>query len=68
MCAAYLREAFAKPYMLGAFWCNPIDSKPGFRKTGIKQGLFDRGLKPRPELNRAIRKLNEFLSEQTPER
>ena len=49
--------------MLGAFWCNPFDSKPGFRKTRIKQGLFERGLKPRPELNTAICQLNQFLND-----
>jgi len=66
--AEYLREAMATPYILGAFWCNPIDSKPGFKKTGIKQGIFNRGLKPRPELNRAIRELNQFLDQKTPKR
>lgn len=62
----YIRAAMATPYIIGAFWCNPIDSTPGFRKTGIKQGLFDQGLTPRPELHRAIRELNLFLIENTP--
>lgn len=66
--AEYIREAMATPYILGAFWCNPIDSKPGFKKTGIKQGLFDHGLTPRPELNQAIRELNRFLDKKTPSR
>lgn len=66
--AAYVREALATPYILGAFWCNPIDSKPGFKKAGIKQGLFDHGLSPRPELNLAIRKLNRFLDQRTPQK
>jgi hypothetical protein len=65
--AEYVREAFATPYVIGAFWCNPINSKPGFKKAGIKQGLFDQGLTPRPELNKAIRTLNEFIGEATPE-
>lgn len=64
--AAYVREAMATPYVIGAFWCNPVDSRPGFKKTGIKQGLFDRGLNPRPELNQAIRELNQFLDQKTP--
>lgn len=64
--AAYVREAMATPYIIGAFWCNPIDSKPGFKKTGIKQGLFDHGLSPRPELNLAMRELNRFLDQRTP--
>lgn len=62
----YVRDAMATRYIIGAFWCNPIDSRPGFKKTGIKQGLFDRGLTPRPELNRAIRELNQFLIDKTP--
>ena len=66
--AEYIREAFATPYILGSFWCNPIDSKPGFNKTGIKQGLFDRGLKPRQELHGVIRDLNRTLLQTTPTR
>lgn len=64
--AEYLREAMATPYIIGAFWCNPMDSKPGFGKSGIKQGLFDQGLTPRPELNQAIRELNQHRVEITP--
>lgn len=62
----YIKEAFATPYVVGAFWCNPINSKPGFNKQGIKQGLFDVGMTPRPELHEAIRELNEFLVEKMP--
>ena len=54
------------PYIIGAFWCNPINSKPGFKKAGIKQGLFDLGIVSRPELNKAIRELNRFLEAETP--
>jgi hypothetical protein len=64
--SAYVRQAMATPYILGTFWCNPIDSKPGFKKAGIKQGLFDHSLTPRPNLNRVIRELNQFLEKQTP--
>ena len=64
----YIRDAFATPYILGAFWCNPINSKPGFQKKGIKQGLFDQGLVARPGLNQAIRSLNLFLSQSTPKK
>ena len=64
--AEYIRDAMATPYVIGAFWCNPINSKPNFMKTGIKQGLFDQGLTPRPELNRSIRALNRFLDQKTP--
>jgi hypothetical protein len=64
--AEYLRDALETSYIVGAFWCNPIDSKPSFNKTGIKQGLFDQGLTPRPGLNQAIRELNRFLEKTTP--
>ena len=65
--AEYVSEAMATPYVIGAFWCNPIDSQPGFQKQGIKQGLFpDQGLTPRPELHQAIRELNQRLVKDTP--
>lgn len=66
--AEYVREAIMTPYIIGVFWCNPINSKPGFAKSGIKQGLFDQGLTPRPNLNRQIRELNRFLGQETPKR
>ena len=66
--AEYIRDAFKTPYVIGAFWCNPINSKPGFSKAGIKQGLFDEGLTPRPTLNRAIVELNKHLTRNTPVR
>jgi hypothetical protein len=60
--AEYIREALATPYIIGALWCNLIDSEqPG--KDGIKQGLFLDGLKPRPALHDQIRKLNDDLQE-----
>lgn len=64
--AEYVRQAFATPYILGVFWCNPVDSKPGFKKTGIKQGLFNQDLSPRPGLNQSIQELNQFLVQKTP--
>lgn len=64
--AEYVREAIATPYILGCFWCNPIDSTPSYGRSGIKQGIFDKGLAPRPDLNAALRELNEFLSQQPP--
>ena len=64
--AEYIRAARATPYILGVFWCNPIDSKPGFKKTGIKQGIFDAGLRSRPGLNQAIRKVNVQLKNSQP--
>ena len=45
--AKYIRAAMETPYIIGAFWCNPVDSTGAFNKSGIKQGLFENGLKPR---------------------
>ncbi|GAB6165970.1 hypothetical protein JCM19992_19700 [Thermostilla marina] len=64
--AEYVREALQTPYILGSFWCNPVDSAPGFGQAGIKQGIFDRGLGPRPDLNTALIDLNAYLRKHTP--
>jgi hypothetical protein len=66
----YMKEAFATSYIIGAFWCNPVTQlKPAFYPPGfVKQGLFEEGLKPRPELNQAMRELNQFLNDKTPKR
>ena len=37
--AEYVRAAAATPYILGSFWCNPIDSAPGFNKTGSSRAF-----------------------------
>ncbi|MDZ8119086.1 hypothetical protein [Pontiella agarivorans] len=56
--AAYIRAAKQTSYIIGAFWCNLIDSSPGAGKAGIKQGLFNPGLEPRPALSTCIKNLN----------
>lgn len=61
----YILEAVATPYVLGAFWCNPIDSHPP-GKAGVKQGLFGTGMTPRPDLPRHMKELNQRLKELTP--
>ena len=63
---AYLREGMATSYLIGAFWCNPVDSTGGFQKNGIKQGFFDKGLAPRPGLIEAIREFNKHRERITP--
>ncbi|MEM6688809.1 MAG: hypothetical protein AAF664_05240, partial [Planctomycetota bacterium] len=65
--AKYVRAALKTPYIIGAFWCNPIDSTPAFSKAGIKQGLFGEGLKPRPGLGEGISDLNRRIAEIVPE-
>jgi hypothetical protein len=51
---------------LSQFWCNLIDSKAPFVNAGIKQGLFGRGLTPRPGLAEAVRELNRYREQTTP--
>ena len=65
--AEYLRAALETPYIVGMFWCNPIDSIPGFQKAGIKQGIFAKDLVPRPELNDALREANQHREAVTPD-
>ena len=64
----YLHAALETPYIIGAFWCNPVDSTPNFGKTGIKQGLFEKGLKPRPGLGEMVLELNKYIAKVTPDK
>ncbi|QDT59956.1 hypothetical protein SV7mr_24700 [Stieleria bergensis] len=65
--AEYVKAAIDTDYILGVFWCNPIDSSKGFGKTGVKQGFFGNGLSERPGLHEAVRKLNAYRDKVTPE-
>lgn len=62
----YVKAALKTEYILGVFWCNPIDSSKGFGKSGVKQGFFGDGLTERPGLHEAVRKLNEYRTKVTP--
>jgi len=64
--AEYVRDALGTSYILGVFWCNPIDSKGHFAKSGIKQGFFGNGLALRPGLAEAVRDLNRHREKITP--
>lgn len=55
-------------YIVGVFWCNPVDTPKGFGKPGIKQGFFGDGLAERPGLHEAAKELNAYREERTPER
>jgi hypothetical protein len=66
--AKYIRAALETPYIIGSFWCNPIDSKPAYNKSGIKQGLFGEGLRPRPGLGEIVLELNQHIAQVTPDR
>ncbi|MEM6689660.1 MAG: beta-agarase [Planctomycetota bacterium] len=67
--AKYIRAAMETPYIIGAFWCNPVDSTGAFNRSGgLKQGLFGDGLKPRPGLSDAMVDLNRHITRVTPKR
>ncbi len=62
----YVKAAIDTDYILGVFWCNPIDSSKGFGNAGVKQGFFGDGLSERPGLHEAVRELNSYLNKMTP--
>ena len=65
--AKYIRAALKTKYIIGAFWCNPVDSTGAFNKSGgLKQGLFGDGLTPRPGLSQAVQDLNDYIANATP--
>lgn len=53
-------------YILGVFWCNPVDTPKGYNKPGVKQGFFGDGLSERPDLHEAVRELNAYRDSVTP--
>lgn len=56
----YLTAALDTNYVLGVFWCNPVDTSKGFGNAGIKQGFFGDGLTERPGLQKAVREWNRY--------
>ena len=64
--ADYVKAALETDYILGIFWCNPVDTPKGFGRTGVKQGFFGEGLSERPGLHEAVKKLNALRDEMTP--
>ncbi|PHS08070.1 MAG: beta-agarase [Blastopirellula sp.] len=64
----YVKAAINTDYIIGVFWCNPVDTSRGFGKPGVKQGFFGEGLTERPGLHQAVKKLNAYRDEKTPER
>ena len=64
--AEYIQAAFKTDYILGTFWCNPMDSQKGFGKEGIKQGFFNNELSPRPGLHQSVLELNKMIRNMTP--
>lgn len=66
--AEYVKAALNTDYIVGVFWCNPVDTPKGFGKPGVKQGFFAEGLTERPGLHQAVKKLNVYREEMTPKR
>ena len=64
--AEYVKAAIDTDYILGVFWCNPIDTSKGFGKAGVKQGFFGEGLSARPGLHESVKKLNAYRKKNTP--
>lgn len=63
----YLKAALETDYIVGVFWCNPVDTPKGFGKAGVKQGFFGDGLTERPGLHQAVKAFNQFREKRTPE-
>ena len=63
----YIKDAFETNYIIGSFWCNPVDTPKGFSKPGVKQGFFGVGLSERPGLHQQVRELNRHIVASTPE-
>ena len=64
----YVRAALDTEYVIGVFWCNPVDTPRGFGNPGVKQGFFGENLSERPGLHEAVRELNAHIDEITPKR
>lgn len=62
----YVKAALATDYILGVFWCNPVDTPRGFNNPGVKQGFFGDGLTERPGLHQSVKELNAYLVSRTP--
>lgn len=65
--AEYIRAALDTNYIIGVFWCNPVDTPKGFNNPGVKQGFFGEGISPRPGLADAVKEVNAYREEITPQ-
>ena len=64
----YVKAALDTNYIVGVFWCNPVDTPKGFGKPGVKQGFFGEGLTERSGLHQAVRELNAYREGVTPKK
>lgn len=65
--AEYVRAALQTDYIVGVFWCNPVDTPKGFNIPGVKQGFFGPDLAERAGLHEAVKELNSYRVKLTPE-
>ena len=65
--SAYVKAALDTDYIVGVFWCNPVDTPKGFGKPGVKQGFFGEGLSARPGLHESVKALNAYRDRRTPQ-
>lgn len=63
--ADYVKAAIDTDYIVGVFWCNPVDTPKGFGKPGVKQGFFGDGLTERSGLHQAVKELNAYREDMT---
>ena len=66
--AEYVQAALQTDYVVGVFWCNPVDTPKGFGKPGVKQGFFGKGLTERQGLHQSVKKLNAYRDKVTPQK
>lgn len=64
--AEYVKAALQTNYVLGVFWCNPVDTPKGFGKSGVKQGFFGEGMAGRPGLHQSVKEVNSYRASLTP--
>ena len=66
--AEYVKAALKTNYVVGVFWCNPVDTPKGFGKSGVKQGFFDKGLAARSGLHQSVKEVNSYREGLTPKK
>lgn len=62
----YVKAALDTDYIIGVFWCNPVDTPRGFGNPGVKQGFFSDDLSERPGLHQEVKELNTYIDAITP--
>ena len=64
--ADYIRAALETDYIIGVFWCNPVDTPKGFGNPGVKQGFFGEGMSLRAGLAESVKAINAYRDKITP--